>query len=87
MNKKWKIGDKCWCNCCCGPEFEILDITHGFAIINHLPPVAVRIEELYPSEEEFEEKELNKLFEKEKEIKERIIEKRELLKKFQGEEK
>ncbi len=87
MNKKWKIGDECWCKCCCGPRFKILDITHGFAIIDHFPEVAVRIEDLYTSEEEFIKEELNQLFEKEKEIKERIIEKRELLKKFQGEEK
>ena len=86
MNKEWKIGDECWCKCCCGPKFKILDITHGFAIIDHFPEVAVRLEDLYESEEEFRIEELNKLFGEKKEIEERIIEKGELIKKIQGEE-
>ncbi len=74
--KEWKIGDECWVKCCCGPMFKILDITYGFAIINHLPEVAVRLEDLYPSKEEFIKEELNLLFIEEKELKERIVNKR-----------
>ena len=81
MIKKWKIGDKCWCKVCCGPEFKILDITHGYAIIDHAPPVAVSIENLYSSKGEFLEEELKDLLEERKRVEERIKEKKEEIKK------
>ncbi len=85
MIKEWKIGDECWCKCCCGPRFKILDITHGFAIINHLPEVAVRLEDLYPSKQDFIREELNQLFKDEEELKDRIYDKREELEKGEKE--
>ncbi len=58
---KWKVGDTCWCKCCCGPEFKILDLTFGYAILNHLPPVAYLLDELFDSEEELLKEKLKDL--------------------------
>ena len=70
---EWKIGDKCWSKCCCGPEFKILDITNGIAIIDHLPPAPIRLEDLYSSEKEYLKSELEDLLKKMKGIEEMIL--------------
>jgi hypothetical protein len=70
--KGWKIGDKCYSRVCCGPEFEILDLTFGYAIIDHQPPVPVPVENLYRTEEEYLKEELKRLIDSKEQIEEQI---------------